>query len=443
MCTNRHAHRRTAGMDRMWAGEVVVIAAGPFAVPTHEGLVQAVRSLAQHSEMTRVGWVAERGGRGWRTATDLDAFARACVHRLGPAAGQDIAALLQRVVDMRRPGLPLAVVACGDVVVLAIDHSLGDGYYMTRLLAAVVETACTGTVPDYALRPPTPHALASALWDYFGRNPLRVWKLGRVAARNRPLRSAPEPAAVPAPGGAGTPRPAASNRVRVRSSTPAALRGLKAWRREHATGLSTIPLTIAATELARRRIGIAALPSPLVLFDVRRYVRPGGADVTGNFCAGLRLHLADSGDAREIDAAIRAAVANGRPLAVLAAGAVRSATRRRSDAPVEHHAKGTWDMTYTHMGRPTEIARLPWRIGQDPFYTGMLPAGGPAGVTVGISETGNRINASASFDEHGPVEAESVAQVLDLLCDDPAALLEQHRLGRAVAPPAMDMDVTR
>jgi hypothetical protein len=442
MRADHGGHHRAVGLDRMWAGNGVVIVAGPLAVPADEDLVRAVVALARHGGTTRVGWVRERAGHGWRTATDLEEFARACVHRVAPSTGEDLAELLQRVIAMRQPELPLIVVACGDLVLLAVDHALGDGYYMTRMLAAVVETAGAGTVPDWVLRPPTPHALSSALWGSFGRDPRRAWHLVRATARSR--QSGPASVgSVATPAARGTVAPPPSPACRIRLSTPAALRGLKAWRREHGSGLSTIPLTIAAAELARRRIGITAVSSPLVLFDARRYVRPGGADVTGNFCAGLRLHVADSGNAHEIDAAMKAAVATGRPLAVLGVGALRSAAGRISTAPREHPVAAGWDLAYTHMGRPAEIARLPWRAGGTPFYSGMLPPGGPAGVTVGISETGDRINASASFDEGGVVDPEAVAEVLDLLCTDPAALLEEHRLGRVGALSTTNAEVTR
>ena len=59
---------------------------------------------------------------------------------------------------------------------------------------------------------------------------------------------------------------------------------------------------------------------------------------------------------------------------------------------------------------------------------GEMPPNGPAGVTVGISEVGQRINVSISFHDN-VVPGELVEALLELLVDDPAGLLEDHRSG--------------
>jgi hypothetical protein len=82
------------------------------------------------------------------------------------------------------------------------------------------------------------------------------------------------------------------------------------------------------------------------------------------------------------------------------------------------------------MGRPPEIVRLPWLVGanddagnrlEPSYYMGVLTPSGPSGVTFAIAEIGHRINVSVSFH----------SKVVDLLCDDPVSLLENHRLVRA------------
>jgi len=193
----------------------------------------------------------------------------------------------------------------------------------------------------------------------------------------------------------------------------------------YASGISTIPLAIAAAEVAQRAAGVDQAGAPLVLFDARRYLRPDGADVTGNFCAGLRLELADPGDPVSVDAAIKQAVALGRPLAVTAAAALTSAVRRR---PVIDRAPVTpaWDVAYTHMGKPPELARVTRTGRRRASYVGLLPPSGPAGVTFAMSEIGDQLNVSVSFHDN-VIDPVAVADVTDRLVTDPAGLLEAHR----------------
>jgi hypothetical protein len=91
------------------------------------------------------------------------------------------------------------------------------------------------------------------------------------------------------------------------------------------------------------------------------------------------------------------------------------------------------------MGRPPEIVRLPWLVGanddagnrlEPSYYMGVLTPSGPSGVTFAIAEIGHRINVSVSFHSN-VVERAMVEKVVDLLCDDPVSLLENHRLVRA------------
>jgi hypothetical protein len=312
------------------------------------------------------------------------------------------------------------------MVLLVIDHLLGDGYFMTRLLGAIVETATTGTVPEPLRRPAARRPVPRAVWDFFGRHP------GRARALARHVRAATATPIEPGSRGATDWRPSPASRIR--RSDPQALKGLKEWRREHASGISTVPLTIAAAEVARRRLGIPLTAPPLILFDARRYVRPGGVDVAGNFCAGLRITVADSGDPLAVDAAIKEAVELGRPLAVVAATAATLRLRGRLSRPTAAASAAipvgeAWDVAYTHMGRPPELSRLQWEDGAGrPYFVGLLPPNGPAGVTVGMSEMGHRMNVSVSFHDN-VVRAELVDALLDLLVGDPAALLEQHRSG--------------
>ena len=423
--------RRVAGVDLAWAGERIVVAVGPLdVVPSREGLSRALDILASLPATSRIGRVPSPSGRTWRVPSRGSRVSDN-VHEL--PAFVDPADMLMAVSRIE-PKTAVALATSGDHVALSIDHVMGDGYFLTRLLAASIELALGRDVPQWALRPTARHALPRALWSEFGRHPGRARAL--VAQRREThggAFSGRESHRAGLSGGDHPADPAWSPRSTsvVRVSTQSVFRQIKAWRREHAPGVSTVPIAIAASEIAIRTTGIRTVGPPLVLFDARRYVRPDGVDVTGNFCAGLRIALADSGSPREVDAALKDAAALGRPLAVVALAAVRSALRR-APGTMTAASDDRWDVAYTHMGRPAELARLTRGAARAGAYVGLLPPSGPNGVTIAMSEIGDRLNVSLSFHAN-VVDRMDVEAVADALASDPVALLERHRQAGANA----------
>jgi len=429
--------RRVAGLDLAWAGERIVVAVGPLDVlPSREDLSRALDILMSLPATSRIGLVPSPSGRTWR----VPAAGRRVsdnVHEL-PAFG-DPADMLTAVSRIE-PETAVALAISGDHLALSMDHVMGDGYFLTRLLAASIELALGRQVPQWALRPPARRALPRALLSEFGRHPVRARTLvaqrrashgGAVDDRGShpvDLRGGDGPAGL-----AWSPRSAS---VVVRVSSPSVLRQIKAWRRDHAPGVSTVPIAIAASEIAIRSAGIRTAKPPLVLFDARRYVRPDGVDVTGNFCAGLRIASADFGSPSEVDAALKEAAALGRPLAVVALAAVQSVLRR-PHGTMAAASDGRWDVAYTHMGRPAELARLTRGSTRAPTYIGLLPPSGPNGVTIAMSEIGDRLNVSVSF-HADVVDRVDVEAVADALATDPVALLERHRQAGANAVPQLE-----
>jgi hypothetical protein len=442
------------GVDRLWGSASVVTSVGPIEVPSEADLVRALRILADYSDVTRIGRVLSEDHRTWHSATDLEAYCARAIHTLPVRADESLGETVIRILDHGRAGLPLAIVVVGDSVTLNVAHALGDGYYMGRLLPAVIEVARTGRVPAWASRRIERHPLTTALWTYFGRHPARISAVVRQA-RGAPSSTEGRKATSSIDGDGADRAPMVrdmqwkpSVACHFRASSTSALRDLKNWRKEHASGLSTIPLTVAATELALNQLGVATTGTPLVLFDARRFLPRRESEVPGNFCAGLRLDVADVGDPLDIHQAIARAIELGRPLTAMSVGIVaghRAAVRFGHDRPVvdPHRAPGSldgrWDVAYTHMGRPPEIVRLPWLVGasddagnrvEPSYYMGVLTPSGPSGVTFAIAEIGHRINVSVSF-HGGVVDRATVEKVVDLLCDDPVSLLENHRLARA------------
>ncbi len=404
----------------MWGSASVVASLGPITVPGRTELVAAVGHLAEFSAMTRVGWLQVHAGRRWQEAVDLDAFAESSVRTLPPIPGEDPAAMVVRVLGLGRGDLPFTLYVGDDTAHLNIAHACADGYSMTRMLAAILETARTGSVPAWTTHHPVHFGATRATVSFFGKNRSQA----RALLGGARQRSAGQP--IPPRLRQRTAwRPSVA--CRFRASTLQVFADLKAWRKEHASGISTVPLTIAATELALRRLGIHTTGQPLVVFDARRYLRDAGADISGNFCAGLRMRVTDSGDPLALDREIRSSVALGRPLAVLATGAARSYLRNGESASAADSGEKAWDMAYTHMGRPAEISRQPWlRGGPLPYYMGVLTPAGPNGVTMGFTEVGNHINAFASFHDN-VVDPAVVESVVELVTTQIVSLLEEHR----------------
>ncbi len=419
---------RMSFSDRMWGSDMFVVAIGPLPVPPRGELVAAVRRLAEHADRTRLGWLPDHESGRWRMATDIDALADASVNVLPEIAGESVDDVIVAASRRARQGPAVSIWVSGDTVLVAARHAVGDGHHMLRLLAAAVGTALDGEVPASMRRPVTRHALPRALWAHFGRHPTNALRLARAVAGRRPARAAT--------GSVDWSDWSASLTCRNRMSTPEARLELKAWRAQHAPGLSLAPLTIAAGELALRRHGIVTAADPLVPFDLRRYVYPGGGDVPGNFTIGMRVHAADLGDPNAVQAELRRHVALGRPLAVLAVATLRRTGRRpRRSGPAGRATRangGAWDIAYTYVGRVPYLARL-WRDPTAACFSALLPPNGPSGVSIAFSDMGQRIYVSASFHE-SVIDAHQVEHVLDTLCAGPAALLEEHRLERVTRP---------
>lgn len=366
--------RPVAWTDRVWGSATVVVSAGPLHLPPRADLVRALRRLAEYNDLTRVGWLLDPGGRSWVTATDLDDFCEAAVQRIDPVRGEAVGDLLGRIMVRGRDGLPLSFVICADSLSLNVAHALADGFSMTRLFAALIETARTGAVPGWVEQQPVRRPLLKALRSYFGHDPQRVRAVARLAlARGGAAARCVERAAW-----------APSVRCLYRGSSVSGLGELKKWRKQYASGVSTIPVTLAVARAACAELGLRVQPSPLVLFDARRYVPRGLGEVAGNFCAGLRLDVERPFDPRAIDTAMKRAGELGRPLTAMAAGAAR--TRGNAHPSMSYVDVGRpWDVAYTHMGRPGEMVRLPWDgAGQAPHYTGLLTPGRAARADPGL-----------------------------------------------------------
>ena len=408
--------KRVSVIDRQWSAAAVQVVVGPLHLPPRDELVGALRKLAEHQAVTRVGWLRAAGQSRWSLAADLDSFAETAVIDFPGLDELDPGEALAAVRTIDRGPLPFVLYVGRHRLILSISHSLGDGFFMTRLIAGLLETARTGVVPAWTLRAPVDHPLAAGGWLIFGRHPRRVAKLWRDRV---------PPAAPVAPPGENTGwQPDLECCYGFVAPNQMAL--LKRWRVTNTPGVSLVPVSIAATEVALQQLGIPVHPQPLVLFDARRYLAGRATDVGGNFSAGLRMTFADPGDPRSVDTALKAAAADGRPLAVLGISALRNIRPAPAVASVD--GSGRWDIAYSHMGRPIDSSRFAWSAvdGRGREYFGLLEPAAPHAVTVGFTEIDRRLTMFCSFHAN-VVDPARVQALVDLVCADPVALLESAR----------------
>ena len=266
--------------------------------------------------------------------------------------------------------------------------------------------------------------MCTAVWNFFGGHPERVTALRvLLGARTAGARTAGAEAAEVTAATTDTVPWQPHAACVTRCSTPEAFSEMKRWRKANASGVSAAALTFAVVERSRLELGHTSAAPPLVLFDARRYLAKRDREVPGNFCAGLYLDVQAPFHPRAFHERMAHAAELGRPLTALSMGMLRTRMSSRRPEPLRP-VDPAWNIAYTYMGRPPDIARLPWLAdGRLPYYTGMLTPAGPNGLTLAFSEIGNRINVSASFHDN-VIDRQDVAVMLDLVCADPAGLLD-------------------
>jgi len=360
--------------------------------------------------MSRAGRRLSRRDRGW-LGTDL-------YRVVGPLAGPAPAALRAalRAAHAGAPGAPL---------LCRLDRTgyrwvpLDPAGFAARLPALVLSTGVpsTGpesTGPDSTARagpgPGRPRALAR----HFGTAPATVLPALRV---RRPPVPDPGtgPAAVPAPP------------VHLHARTGAgALDALRRHRDRYAPGVSVVAAVAAALyRTLDRGAGTPLAPGLVVLVNARRYL-PSASTVDGNFAWGQYLEPGDPGDPGAVDAALRAELAGGRPLAMLALRDARALLPAWPPQARARPAPGTGGtgplvLTVTHYGRLDGYRGLPWRVpAPDRCFLAAPAPAGPTGITVALAELDGVLHLSAGC-HPGTVAPQRVRHALELVAADPVA----------------------
>uniref|UniRef100_UPI0021BFF669 hypothetical protein n=1 Tax=Frankia tisae TaxID=2950104 RepID=UPI0021BFF669 len=230
---------------------------------------------------------------------------------------------------------------------------------------------------------------------------------GSAAAALQPS----EDPARPAASGAGVTDPA----FVYREAGPELLRAVRRARARGPAGPSTAATMFAAAWSAAAKAGLPEpAPGLWVLFDVRRYL-PGPSGALGNFATGVYLEPADPGDPGAVTEAIRAVLADGRPVATMAVSAAKQLV---PPAPPPTSGTPAPTLAVSFLTRNTGFESLPWH----PDANGRILAlastpGGPSGITVTMVDVAESLHVSISFD--GAVyDRKAVVAMAELLCTD-------------------------
>jgi hypothetical protein len=398
--------------DRAWAPVQAIRAVGPLAGLSTETVRAALVGLHAADPTARL--LSRLDNPGWRWAAPpapeftarLDSLLLD-VDRAEPATVDSVVRRLLPVV----PGDRAMVLAVhGNYLAARISHGVGDGRVVNRLLLDLLLTA-TQPQPAAPRTPGTRAALARAVAWHFRRHPAALAAAARVA--------------LPPPAPVGTAISWASRLAYSSARSPAdGLRRLREWRDAHLPGVTTASIVFAAASSALRQAGLCPYRAGVViLIDARRYLPPGST-VDGNFSWGQYLVPTDPEDPRAIDTVLKAELASGRALLMLALRDARAAVLPRSAAaPSTVGPVPGPDLSLSHLGRLDGYAELPWTGAHEGHrFVCVPPPAGPAGITFSLSEMSGALHVTAAF--HGSTFPQAaVDRAVELVATRPVDLV--------------------
>jgi O-antigen/teichoic acid export membrane protein len=407
--------------ERAWLPLEYIRTVGPLTGVTAARLRAALIGLHAADPTHRAVSRLDRSRARW-VHLDPAAFAayvREAVTDLGDSPA-DFDAMTRRLQDEPRDHHPVRILAGGGYVAMKVAHAYGDAGPVNELLRELVRAAGEerpARIPPQA-RPTW--ALATAWWRRF-RSPKR-WGDALKMSRTPHVETV-------------DPRPWAAA-LTVRTARSAEVLGrMRAWRDEHAPGVTTSAITFAAFAAALRELDLHPdLSGATFLADARRYLAEG-VSIDSNFCFGPYLRPESLTDPAAIHRALKAELATGGMLTMmlLRAGklALTGAPGYPPPYPTEAPSAPRPRITFSNQGRHDVLADLPWAIEAAGRVNQSVPTlNGPEGVTLTTSEMGGVLHLEATF-HASTYDPAVIARALELVCADPAALImDARQVGR-------------
>jgi O-antigen/teichoic acid export membrane protein len=410
--------------ERAWLPLEYIRTIGPLSGVTAERLRAALIGLHAADPTHRAVSRLDRDGARW-LHMDAPAFAsyvRDAVTDLG-AGPVDFNAMSRELQAEPRAHHPIRILAGGGYVALKVSHAYGDAGTVNVLLRELVRAAAEDRAA--VIRASARHrwALPVAWFKQFGTKPGR-WKQGLGFARP----PAPEP-------GPALPWAPALTTLSARSAT--VLGEMRTWRDQHCPGVTTSAITFAAFTAALRDAGLDPdLRGGIFLADARRYLSKD-IGIDSNFVMGPWLSPADLTDPKSIHTTLKAELASGRILTMIAlregkillTGAPGMPDPYPSEIPVAPKAA----LTFSNQGRHDLLGDLPWTVGPAGRVNQSVPtANDPHGFTIATSEMNGVLHVDVTF-HASTYDPDVVARVLEVVCTDPTSVITTY--ARPVRPP--------
>jgi hypothetical protein len=404
---------RLSARDRAWLGVDVAKVIGPMSGITAPALRRALIELHASRPTARAVCRIDRARGRWVPIAprDFPAWAERLVLDLDDGIGAD--EVIRRLFRERLQDRPILLGAGPSYVGFRMSHATGDGRVGDPVFAELLRAASTGRPARTPYPGTTRLPLLRAVVHHFARHPRRLpggLRITRPSVR-------PEPGA-PAVDWA----PDVAHHA-ARSAPEAAAR-LRAWRKEHAPGVSVGALLFASVSAAFARcVEAPARPGLVVLVDARRYLPPG-RPVDGNFAFGDYLEPSDLTDPRAVHHTMTQHLQLGRSLVMLALHNARLLLAGyRPDRPVVAPAMPRPQLTLTYLGRADDYAGLPWTAAPDERrMLDMITPAGPQAITVAIEELGGVLHATATY-HRNVFDPAQIAAATEAVFADPAELL--------------------
>ncbi|MBO3739753.1 lipopolysaccharide biosynthesis protein [Actinoplanes flavus] len=404
--------------ERAWLPLEYIRTVGPLTGVDAERVRDALIGLHTADPTHRAVSRLDRSGANWQHM-DGASFARYvqdAVTDLGPGP-VDFDAMTRQLQSEQRAHHPVRILVGGGYFALKVSHAYGDAGPVNTLVREIVLAASEQRAARIAPSKRHKTALPKAWWKQFGLKPGR-WKEGLSFARPPHIEEGPT-----------RPWQAA---LTVRTARSAQVLGqMRAWRDQHAPGVTTSAITFAAFTAALIELGLKPdLRGGTFLADARRYLDKG-VSIDSNFCMGPFLTPASLTDPVAIHTTLKAELATGRILTMmlLREGKIMltGAPGMPDPYPAEVAVEPQPRLTFSNQGRHDMLGDLPWAVDPAGRVNQSVPTlNGPEGITLTTSEMNGVLHLEATF--HGTTYDPAVIdRALYLVCSDPAGLIMANR----------------
>jgi O-antigen/teichoic acid export membrane protein len=399
--------------ERAWLPLEYIRTVGPLTGVTAARIRAALIGLHAADPTHRAVSRLDRSGARWLhlDPAAFSAYVHEAVTDLGDGPA-DFDAMTRRLQSEPRGHHPLRILVGGGYVAMKVAHAYGDAGPVNTLLRELIRAAGEERAARIAPQSRPHRALPAAWWNQF-KSPSR-WGDALKMART------PQVEVV-------DPRPWTAALTVQTARSADVLGKMRAWRDDHAPGVTTSAITFAAFAAALRELALDPdLSGATFLADARRYLADG-VSIDSNFCFGPYLRPVSLTDPAAIQAALKAELVTGGMLTMmmLRAGklAVTGAPGYPEPYPAEAPAEPRPRITFSNQGRHDVLADLPWAIDASRRVNQSVPTlNGPEGITLTTSEMGGVLHLEATF-HASTYDPAAVARALALVCTDPAGLI--------------------